>query len=117
MWATVFVAFAAAILSGLGIGSAGLFVLWLTFALQMPQIAAQGTNLIFFLFSSGAALAIHAFRTPLLWKTIFCLAIFGLFGSVLGVGVAASLPQELLRTLFGALLILSGAIGLFSRKK
>ena len=117
MWLTVLVAFAAAILSGLGIGSAGLFVLWLTFVLHVPQIVAQGTNLIFFLFSSGAALAVHAFRTPLLWKTIFCLAVFGLFGSVLGVKVASGLPQELLRTLIGVLLILSGAIGLFSRKK
>ncbi len=117
MWIGIFVVFAAAILAGLGVGSAGLFVLWLTFAEKMPQLAAQGTNLIFFLFSSGAALAVHAFRTPLLWKTIACLVVFGLLGSALGVRLATRLPQEMLRRLFGTLLILSGAYGLFSRKK
>ena len=117
MLVSIFVAFAAAILSGLGIGSAGLFVLWLTFVLHVPQIVAQGTNLIFFLFSSGAALAVHDFRTPLLWKTILCLALFGLYSSVLGVRTATELPQELLRTLFGVLLILTGIIGLFGRRK
>ena len=117
MWVGVLVVFAAAILSGLGIGSAGLFVLWLTFAEKMPQLAAQGINLIFFLFSSGAALAIHAFRTPLLWKTIIYLVLFGLLGSMLGVQLATRLPQALLRRLFGMLLVLSGAHGLFSGKR
>lgn len=117
MWIGIFVVFAAAILSGLGIGSAGLFVLWLTFAEKMPQLVAQGINLIFFLFSAGAALAVHAFRTPLLWKTIIWLVLCGLVGSVLGVRLATNLPQELLRRLFGTLLILSGAYGLFGRRK
>lgn len=117
MWMAAIVAFITAILSGLGIGSAGLFVLWLTFVQKISQITAQGINLIFFLFSSGAALIVHAFRTPLLWKSIFVLVPLGLLGSIVGVHVATALPQDLLRRLFGLLLIISGTLGLFGKKK
>ena len=106
------ITFLIAILSGLGIGSAGLYVMWLSFAEELPQIVAQGTNLLFFICSSGAALTVHVFRTPLLWKSILPLIVMGLVGSVLGVSLAGVLPQALLRRLFGILLIITGAMGL-----
>ena len=114
---TAAVAFCAAVLSGLGVGSAGLFAAYLVFVKKMPQIAAQGLNLLFFLFSSAAALAVHIFRTPLLYKCLLFLIPFGLLGSFFGAYLAAVLPQALLRRLFGVFLILSGALALFARKK
>jgi uncharacterized membrane protein YfcA len=41
----------------------------------------------------------------------------GLLGSYLGTLLAASLPQALLRTLFGVFLIIMGAMGLFHKRK
>ena len=38
-----------ATLSGLGVGSAGLLVAFLTLCEGMPQLEAQGQNLLFFL--------------------------------------------------------------------
>lgn len=117
MWLTVIVTFLVAILSGLGVGSAGLLVTWLTVVEHTPQMTAQGINLIFFIFSSGMALAIHVFRTPLLWQSLPFLLITGIGGSFLGVALASVLPQMLLRRLFGFMLILSGGMGLFSKHK
>ena len=117
MLLTVIVTFLAAVLSGLGVGSAGLLVTWLTLVEQMPQMAAQGTNLVFFIFSSGAALTIHAFRTPTLWQCVIFLVPLGLCGSLLGVSLATYLPQALLRRIFGYMLILTGGIGLFPRRR
>ena len=117
MWLTAAVAFCVAVLSGLGVGGAGLFVTYLVFARKTPQLAAQGLNLLFFLFSSASALAVHIFRTPLLYKCLLFLIPFGLVGSFCGAYLAVLLPQALLRRLFGVLLILSGALALFSRKK
>ena len=113
-WGIV-VAFLAAVLSGLGVGSAGLFVLWLTFVEKLPQFAAQGTNLVFFLFSAGSALCVHTLQTRLLWRALPLLITFGLLGCLLGVRLAAFLPQALLRRLFGAFLIITGALGLFRK--
>lgn len=117
MWLTVVVALGVAVLSGLGVGSAGLLVVFLTAVEQMPQLTAQGLNLVFFLFSSGAALTVHALRTKLLFGCILLLLLGGIPGSLLGTLVAHRLPDTLLRQLFGALLIVSGALGLFKRQK
>lgn len=115
MWLTLLVAFGVAVLSGLGVGSAGLFVVFLTAAEHLPQLMAQGINLVYFLFSSGAALTVHLLRTPLLYGCALILLIGGIPGSLLGAAVAHAISEELLRRLFGFLLIASGALGLFKK--
>lgn len=112
-----FVFFALALLSGLGIGSAGLPVLWLTLVENLPQLQAQGLALLFFIFSSGAALLVHTRRTPLLTRYILLMIPAGALGSFLGSTLASSLPQALLRTLFGVFLIASGTLGLFKKRE
>lgn len=114
---TVAVAFGVAVLSGLGVGSAGLLVAYLTAVAGMPQHVAQGTNLAFFLFASGAALLVHMRRTPLPVGCILLLLPGGLLGSYLGAVLAYAVPQDLLRQLFGVFLILTGIYGLFGGKK
>lgn len=117
MFWTVFVTFAVAVLSGLGVGSAGLLVIWLTMAEQLPQLTAQGLNLVFFLFSSGAALTVHLSRTELLFGAILLMIPGGIAGSLFGTFLAGILPEQILRKLFGLLLIVSGASGLFVKRK
>ena len=60
--------FIIATLSGMGVGSAGLLVVWLTVFDSVPQLAAQGLNLFFFLFSSSASLLIHVKRRKMFWN-------------------------------------------------
>ena len=117
MWGTVFATLAVALLSGMGVGSAGLMVIFLTLVQNVPQLEAQGLNLLFFLFSSGAALCVHLFRTPPLWLLLTFLIPTGLLGAWWGTALALYLPQALLRQIFAWFLILSGAIGIFQRKK
>ncbi len=117
MWLTFIITLLVAALSGMGVGSAGLFVTWLTVVLHVPQMTAQGINLIFFIFSSGASLVIHTFRTPLLWQTLIPLILAGALGSFFGVSLAALLPQLLLRRIFGSMLIFLGAFELFLPRK
>ena len=45
-WITAFAAFLIAILSGMGMGSAGLLVVYLTMVEQVPQLTAQGIQSI-----------------------------------------------------------------------
>ena len=117
MWITVTVTFLVALLSGMGVGSAGLLVIFLTLAQDLPQLTAQGVNLLFFLFSSGAALCVHLFRIPPLWGLLLLLLPAGLLGAWGGTALAAYLPQALLRKLFGGFLLISGAIGLLQKQK
>jgi len=107
------ITFAVALLSGMGVGSAGVLVVWLTMVEGAPQLTAQGLNLVFFLFSSGAALLVHVRRLTLPSLCIFLLIPTGLIGSVAGVALANICPQRLLRQLFGGFLIISGGIGIW----
>lgn len=116
MWWSVFAAFGVAVLSGLGVGSAGLLVVYLTAVENLPQLTAQGLNLVFFLFSSGAALLVHLSRTVLLTGAILLMIPGGVAGSLLGTALAGILPEEILRKFFGLLLVVSGVSGLFRGK-
>lgn len=117
MWWIAVISFLVAILSGLGVGSAGLLTVYLTLVLELPQLTAQGLNLLFFLFSSGAALLVHIARTPLLLSVILLLLAGGFIGAFFGTRLAIFLPEALLQKLFGILLILSGSIGLLKGKR
>ena len=111
------VIFALALLAGLGVGSAGLLVVYLTLVEGMSQIEAQGINLLFFTLSSGAALLVHVFRTRLPLKSIFPLIPAGLLGSFLGSHLSGILPQLLLRRAFGIFLIICGTYNLTKRRR
>jgi uncharacterized membrane protein YfcA len=101
-----------AVLSGMGIGSGGLLVLYLTAIRNAPQLHAQGINLLFFIFASAASLCIHLARRNISLPTVLLIAAGGLLGSLFGTRLALSLPSELVSRLFGAFLVLAGVMTL-----
>ncbi len=104
-----FVALGVALLSGLGVGSGGLLVVWLTLRRGLGQVAAQGINLFFFLFSSGASTAVNCFRRRIAWRQVILLSIGGVAGAAAGYAVLNLLDPSLLKKLFGVMLLLTGA--------
>lgn len=112
-----FIVLALGVLSGLGVGSAGLLVLWLTLAEGTPQLTAQGLNLLFFVFSASAALIFHAFRTRLPLKCVLWMLPTGFVGALLGAHLATLLPQTVLRRFFGLFLLFCGAFSLLKKQK
>lgn len=110
-------AFLIAMLSGMGVGSGGLLVVFLTVFADVPQIRAQGINLAFFLFSSGASMLWHVQKRRLFLPVIGLLSLSGVLGAVPGTYAALLLPEALVRHLFGAMLVLSGTVSLLRRGK
>ncbi len=109
--------FAAALLSGLGIGSGGLLVIYLTLAENYEQITAQGLNLLFFLFSSGAAMLFHVTKRKINYSTVLFLVIFALFGVLIGTLLLKRLGGEAVRRVFGIMLVFSGIVTLKRQTK
>ena len=58
--------FLIAVLSGLGVGSGGLLVIYLTLVEKVPQLTAQGTNLIFFILIKAFFIEINIFFNHLI---------------------------------------------------
>lgn len=97
-----------ALLTGLGVGSGGLLVIYLTLVTEMAQPLAQGINLLFFLCAGGSALTIHATRRRLYPAMIVWVVLFGLIGATLGGALAQRVSPLMLRRIFGGMLVLSG---------
>ena len=106
-----------ATLSGMGVGSGGLLVVYLTMTERMGQVAAQGINLFFFLFASGASCAVNSRLRNIAWGPVGILGISGSAGAILGAFLASVLHPDVIRILFGAMLIITGVPALIRSLK
>ena len=106
-----------ACMAGLGIGGGGLLVIYLTMVPGTEQLAAQGINLVFFIFSATASLFIHFKKRKINITHVAILAVTGICASVLGSYVSHNIDVDVLRKIFGGLLVVSGILALFKKKR
>ena len=111
------VATAVAMLAGLGVGSGGFLVIWLTLVKGMSQTAATGINLVFFTAASATALLRYEKRHMVVWRAALPLLCFGLVGTAIGTRLAHLLPADTLRAAFAAFLVLTGGYLLLKGNK
>lgn len=105
----------AAALSGLGVGSGGLLVIYLSLFTDLPQRTAQGINLLYFLPTAGAGLLFHR-KAGMLDKQALRQAIpWGVATAALGAWCATAMDTELLRRPFGVYLLVMGVITLIKK--
>ena len=105
-------AFLISILSGMGVGGGGLFVIYLALFTELPQLTVQGMNLLFFLFSAGASMTVHLRSRNIFWGIVGLMAASGLLGAFLGSYCSARINQSILRKIFGGMLVVSGILSL-----
>lgn len=115
MLVAILISFAVAVLTGLGVGGGGLFMLYLALLTDTPQLLAQGLNLLFFLFSGAASVCVHLTQRTLYPLLILLLTTSGLLGAFVGTMIASHVPAMLLRRIFGLMLIVTGVITLKKR--
>ncbi|MBE6697184.1 MAG: sulfite exporter TauE/SafE family protein [Ruminococcaceae bacterium] len=117
VWLDIAVSFCIAMLSGLGVGSGGLLVIYLTLLSQVPQLQAQGINLVFFLFSAGSSMLSHLWRRHLILPLCILMIACGIPGALAGSYLAGILPAAALRRLFGGFLVIAGGLTLTRNAK
>ena len=103
-----FLATLCAVLSGMGVGSAGILVVLLSIMQDTEHMSAQGINLVFFMVSSVSALAINIKKRCFYPKIFLIMGIGGLVGSLLGAFLALNTDPLLVRKIFGGMLIFTG---------
>ena len=101
-----------ALLSGMGVGSAGLLVVWLTMTGSVSQPVAQALNLYFFMFSSAASLPVHLRRRKIFPTAAALMIVAGTAGAVAGSVLSAHVDHSILRRLFGGMLVFCGTASL-----
>ncbi len=104
-------------LAGIGVGGGSLLILWLTVVLQMPQPEARVINLLFFLPSAAiASLFRHKQGTLHLRKVLPAIAA-GCIAAGLFSLLSHMLDTQLLKKLFGTLLLVTGVRELLYRPR
>ena len=104
-------------LSGLGIGGGSLLILWLTLVLNMDPGMARTINLLFFIPSALASSLLRWRNDGLQWKLILPAAAAGCVSAILFSLLGKRIDTELLKKLFGFLLIAAGLRELFYKPK
>ena len=117
LWIDILATLLFATLSGMGLGSGGLMVIYLTLLRQAPQLPAQGFNLLFFLFASASSMIVHLLKRRIFWPAVLLLILSGIPAAYLGTRVALVLPEGLVAKLFGLFLVSVGLSSLFGRNR
>ena len=110
-----FIVFLTSALSGMGVGGGGLYILYLTLILDLPQIQAQGINLAFFVISALSSLFIHFHKRKIHLPLVLCISIFGAAGSLSGAYLSKRLSMALLSKAFGCFLVFCGLKTFFAK--
>ncbi len=108
-------AFIIAILTGLGVGSGGLFVAYLTAIGHAGEV--RGLNLLFFILSASIATLLNIKSRKFDLKLVFIMGACGIVGCLVGTGISNFISSETVKKIFGGMLIFSGAYVLFSGTK
>ena len=95
-------------LSGLGIGGGSLLILWLTLVLGMEPAIARGINLLFFLPAATVACFFRWKQGCSQWKLLLPAILGGCSSAALCSLLSLGMDMELLKKLFGGLLIVTG---------
>lgn len=104
-------------LTGLGVGGGSLLILWLTIVLHMEQTAARGINLLFFLPSALIACSFRKKQGTLPLETVLPAILSGSISAAVFSWAGFLINTELLRKLFGGLLLLTGLRELLYKPK
>ena len=104
-------------LSGLGIGGGSLLILWLTMVLHTDPQAARSINLLFFIPSALIACALRIKQGNLKVKPLLPAIIAGCTAAAVFSWISSILNVEILKKLFGIILLAAGLRELFYKSK
>ena len=109
--------FFAAVLGSMGMGGGGVLLLYLTLYANIPQLTAQGINLLFFIPIACVSLVIHIKNRLVRWKTVLPAIPAGLLGVFLGSWLATRLGSDILSKIFAVFLLWIGLRELLAKKE
>lgn len=95
-------------LAGLGVGGGSLLILWLTLFLNIDTRHAQIVNLLFFLACAGSVTLFRLKKGTLQFRIILPGILSGCLFAVIFTVLGQKFPQNILRKLFGIVLLITG---------
>lgn len=104
-------------LAGLGVGGGSLLMLWLTLILGLDHSIARSINLLFFIPTAVVASFFRWKQGSLDIKQILPAILFGCISAAVFAFLSKHIDIELIKKLFGILLLITGVRELFYRPR
>lgn len=101
-------------LMGMGVGGGGLYIIYLIEALNLDLTLARGINLAFFIISAAASMLIHLRKRNFYPRQLAIMIFFGVIGSYIFSHLSNIIDPEIPKKVLGSVLILGGAISIYS---
>ena len=105
------------IIGAMGLGGGAVLIIYLSLFTETEQLKSQGINLLFFIPIALIAVIIYAVKKEIKWKLTIKISLFGIIGTLIGWLVAGFLGGEIIKRLFGGLLVILGIKELFLKEK
>ncbi len=97
-----------------GMGGGALLIPLLSTFFHIEQHAAQATNLIFFIPTALCSVIINAKNKNIKYKIGIQITIFGIIGAIIGALLSNKLEKNILRKIFGIMLIIIAMIEIYN---
>ena len=108
-------AFFAGVFSSMGMGGGGIMIIYFGLFTSIPQVTAQGINVLFFIPIAALSVIIYHIKGLIDWNTALPFAALGIISSFAGSYLANVIDGKLLSKIFGVLILIMGVRQLFSR--
>jgi uncharacterized membrane protein YfcA len=114
---SILAGFVTGMLSAWGVGGGSLLIVYMTVFAGIPQQAAQGVNLLYFLPTSSTALVSHL-KNRLVEKSLAWPAILAGSATTLGASLlVTNIDTHLMKKLFGVFIIFIGITEVFRKRE
>lgn len=109
--------FLSGLIGSMGFGGGGVLIIYLVIFSNIPQITAQGINLIFFIPCATLATIIYVAKKQVKLKKIYPVILGGILDAILSSFFLKNVESNILSKVFAIFLIIMGATTLFNFKK
>ena len=109
--------FLSGLIGSMGFGGGGVLIIYLVVFANIPQLQAQGINLIFFVPCAILATIIYTIKKQIDYKQILPVIIGGVIGSIISIFLLKSINTDYLSKAFSIFLITMGISSILRLKK
>ena len=114
---TIAASFISGLLCSMGFGGGGVLIIYLVVFANIPQLQAQGINLIFFVPCAILATIIYTIKKQINYKQILPVIIGGIIGASISSFLLQSINTNYLSKAFAIFLIVMGVSSILRLKK
>ena len=100
--------FLSGLIGSMGFGGGGVLIIYLVIFMNVPQLKAQGINLIFFVPCAILATVIYTIKKQIDYKKILPVIVGGIIGAIISSFLLKSINTDYLSKVFAIFLIIMG---------